>query len=104
MDQAGLSVALTTASRLNCAQRGVDPVDSEVLVLGERLVVGGSPEKRLRIVGSRRHRGTELPKILIKERHLVVRMGVVESDAIVQGLARHRNSDARGEVTLARHS
>lgn len=85
---------------IELAQRGVDSVDSEVLVLGERLFVGRSAEGRLRIVGSRRQRSAELPKILIKERHLLTCVGIVESDAVVQGLARQGNAHARVEVSL----
>src|ERR1700694_563911 len=53
---------------MELAQRGVDSMDSEILVLGERLVVGRSAEGRLRIVGSRRRRRAEPPKTRFKER------------------------------------
>src|SRR5262249_47330148 len=66
----------------------------------ERLIVGQSTERRLRIVGAGRQRVGQLEQLLFEERHLDVGVRVVEGDGVGQGLARHRNAAASGEVRL----
>ena len=68
------------------------------MVDGERLIVGQPAEDRLRIIRTGRQRIGQIPKVLVEERHLDVRMGVVEVDGGLQRPARHRHADARAEI------
>jgi len=85
---------------IELAQRGVDAVYPKGLVSGKRLVVSHAAESRLRIVRSGWHGGNQVPDVLIKEWHLGLRVGVIERDGVVQGLAGHGHPNARVEVSL----
>src|SRR5215472_18434509 len=80
--------------------RRVDVVHCEVMVRLERLVVGHPSEGGLWVVWAGRERVAEVEDVLIEERHLDVRMSVVEVDSALQRTARNWDADARGEVGL----
>ena len=86
------------------AHRRVDALRARVVVDRERLVVGQAAEEGLRVVariGSAGvHRLRELEDLLEEVRHLARGVRAVERDRVGEGLVRHRDADARGEVLL----
>src|SRR5215471_15029581 len=82
------------------ADRRVDVVHREVMVRLERLVIRQAAERGLWVIRAGRKGVAEVEDILVEERHLDVRMGIVEIDGGLQSAARHWHTGARGEVRL----
>ena len=73
----------------------VNAVHAGVVVDRQRLVVRQAAELRLRIVRPRGEGVAKLEEVLVEERHLLVRVGIVEVDGALQRPASHRHA-ARG--------
>src|SRR5215471_15591087 len=80
------------------ADRRVDVVHREVMVRLKRLVVRQPAERGLWVIRAGREGVAEVEDVLVEERHLDVRMGIVEIDGGLQSAARHWHAGARGEV------
>src|SRR5208283_1422414 len=78
---------------MELAQRRVNAIDPEVLVNGDRLVVGHAAERRLRIIRSRCQGDDQVPDVLVEIRQLDVLVGKVEGDGVLQLSARYWHAD-----------